>query len=437
MSDSTENYRARFARRSHRGGRAVAMTATLLASALIVTGLASTSGASTTRARTTHAATVTITLGYAGGANVDPYYNNVIAAAEKQLPGIKVAQVVYATYDDQLNEMPTQIAAGTIPDIIVWDNSAPVTQYAREGAILNVSSYVTQDNVNLSVDPAALVNAWSYNGGLYGVPLYLQDSGFVYNLGMLKAAGIATLPTTMAQVRADAEHVYQKTGKAGLTILDNLFHLTQYILAFGGSWNYGKTINSPQNVAGLQFLVNMFVVDHSAILPDKVGASWDGQALAENDAAMSDGGPWYIGFMKATAPDVQYELAPIPTSTGKQFVVTYGGAYSITKHSPDPTADMRLIKVLTDAWAEKYIAEDTAFGFVPAMTKYISLYRQRTPKYDLITNAVLASGFTLDYPPATIQFGNALVAGFENIILNHTGTVQALLNTLQKQYGTQ
>jgi len=116
--------------------------------------------------------------------------------------------------------------------------------------------------------------------------------------------------------------------------------------------------------------------------------------------------------------------------------VTYGGAYTVTKHSAHPAADMELIKALTSAWDEKYIANDTAFGFVPAMTKYISLYRSHTPKYSAITNPVLANGLTLDYPPATIQFGNALTAGFENIILNHNGTVKALLNSLQAKYGT-
>src|SRR5579875_3360040 len=112
------------------------------------------------------------------------------------------------------------------------------------------------------------------------------------------------------------------------------------------------------------------------------------------------------------------------------------GAYSITAHSHDPAADMRLIKYLTNAASEQYVATDTSFGFVPAMSRYINLYRQKTPKYANITNAVLASGRTLDYPPSTIQFGNALVSGFENIVLRHSGTVPALLSTLQKTYGS-
>jgi ABC-type glycerol-3-phosphate transport system substrate-binding protein len=140
--------------------------------------------------------------------------------------------------------------------------------------------------------------------------------------------------------------------------------------------------------------------------------------------------------MASAAPKVDYALAPIPTSTGKQFVVTYGGAYTITAHAADPTADMQLIKYLTDPAAERYVATDTSFGFVPAMSKYINLYRQMTPRFAPITNAVLSSGLTLDYPPSTIQFGNALVTGFENIILRHSGTVASLLSSLQASYGT-
>jgi len=417
------------ARRGRR--RCVPALAAMTAAAVVTPGLV----AATTQVASGSTSPVTITLGYAGGANIDPYYNYVIAAAEKALPGITVKQVVYSTYDEQLDEMPAQAAAGTIPDIIVWDNSAPVGQYVQNGAIMSLNKLVSATGVNLSVDPAALVNAWTINGKLYGIPLYLQDSAYVYNLGMLKAAGITTVPTSMSQVATDALAVKQKTGKAGLTILDNLFHLTQYVLAFGGGWNWGKSIDSKANVAGIQFLVNLFN-EHAAVLPDQVGASWDGVAVADNEAAMSDGGPWYIGFMSATAPKVSYELAPIPTSSGGQFVVTYGGSYSITSHSPDPSADMQLIKYLTDASAEHYVATDTAFGFVPAMTQYINLYRQETPQYARITNAVLAKGLILAYPPSTIQFGNALVSGFENIILKHSGTVQSLLSSLQQTYGT-
>lgn len=379
-------------------------------------------------------ATTAITIGYAAGTG-DSYYTKEFAAAEKAMPSITIKSVVYPTYDEQLDEMPAEAAAGTLPNIIVWDNSAPVGQYAAEGAIRPMSSYISANHINLSLFPKALVQAWTYGGKLYGVPLYLQDSAMVFNLTMLHKAGIKTLPRNMAQLQKDALTVHDKTGKAGLTILPNLFHLTQYALAFGGGWDFGKTIDSSQNAAGLQFLVNIFTKEKSGVLPAAVGATWDGQVIAQNDAAISDGGPWYISFMKATAPKVDYVLSPIPTNNGRSFVVTYGGAYSITSSEKDTALAMRLLAFLTNVPAD-HAMETSALGFVPAMTQFISSYRKLYPKYNPITNAVLAAGKTLEYPSKTIQFGNALTSGFEKIVDTGSGTISALLASLQKQYGT-
>lgn len=381
------------------------------------------------------APTGTVTLGYAGGGNIDTYYKAVIAAAKTALPGITIKLVTYSTYDDQLNQMPQQIAAKTIPDIIVWDNSAPVTQYAQEGAIQPLDSSGSQIAATLAAMPAALVKAWTINGKLYGVPSYLQNSAFVSNMTMLQSAGITSAPTTMDQVAADAKQVKQKTGKAGLVILDNLFHLTQYALAFGGGWGNGQTINSPQNQAGLQFLVDLFKAG-DAVTPNQVGATWDGDALSKNEAAQSDGGPWYIGFMSSSAPKVSYVMNPVPSGNGgSPFVVTYGGAYSITSNASNVPAANAVINFLTDDASEQEIITSNE-GFVPALTKYVQQYRTATPQYAPITDALLANGKTLDYPVKTVQFGNALVAGFENIVFKHQGTVSALLTSLQSQYGS-
>jgi multiple sugar transport system substrate-binding protein len=380
-------------------------------------------------------APATVTLGYAGGENLNGYYAKLLAAAHKAMPNLTIKQVVYPTYDDQLNTMLQQVAAGTIPDVIVWDNSAPVGQYAQQGAIQPLNSLVAQQNINLGVYPSALNKAWTINGKLYGVPSYLQDSGFVFNQGLLARAGITQLPTTMSAVATDAKLVKSKTGKTGLVILDNLYHLTQYVLAFGGGWGDGKTIDSAANVQGLQFLINLFDTG-AAATSNQLGATWDGEAVADNHAAMADGGPWYIGFMKATAPKVKYTLEPVPTGTGAApFVVTYGGAYSITSHAKDPAAAMKLIKFLTSATAENEIIT-SGTGFVPAMSKYVGVYRSQTPAYANITDQLLANGKTLDYPPQTLQFGNQLVAGFEQIAFRHSGSVSALLEQLQSQFGS-
>ena len=99
--------------------------------------------------------------------------------------------------------------------------------------------------------------------------------------------------------------------------------------AFGGSWGNGKTINSPQNVQALQFLVDLFVSNKAAATAKQLGAGGDGEAFAKGNVAFSTGGPWYIGYMQQAGPNVHYQLMPIPTSNGGTAMVTYGGGLSI------------------------------------------------------------------------------------------------------------
>jgi multiple sugar transport system substrate-binding protein len=243
-----------------------------------------------------------------------------------------------------------------------------------------MSSLIGSTSIKLSAFPTALVNGWKIDGKLYGVPSYLQNSAYVYNHDVLDKAGITSYPTDIAQVGQDAQQVKTKTGKPGIVILENLFHLTQYMLAFGGGYNYGKTIDSAQNVAGLNFLLKLFA-DGAAASSEQLGAAWDGVAIGDNQAAMADGGPWYIGYMSTSAPKVPYTLRPIPGVTpGTSVITTYGGAYSISTKSSDKALDMAVVAQLTNAWSQNEEIT-TNLGFVPAMTSYVADYRAHTPEY--------------------------------------------------------
>ena len=253
--------------------------------------------------------TVTITLGYAGGTNIDPYYNHVIQSAENALPGIKVQQVVYATYDDQLNEMPTQVAAGTIPDIIVWDNSAPVGQYAQQGAITSLNKLVKSARRQLERGSGRLVNAWTINGNLYGIPLYLQDSAYVYNLGMLKAAGYHRPAQVDATGRRRRLNRLQedRQGRAH----DPRQPLPPDAVRPGLRRRVGLRQDDQ-----LECEHRRPAVPGQPVQPARSGLARPGRGLMGRRGCWRQSGrhvgrgPWYIGFMSSSAPNVNYALGP-------------------------------------------------------------------------------------------------------------------------------
>lgn len=375
-----------------------------------------------------------ITIGYSGGTWIEKYFDQVLGNLPPALSNVKVKKIVYATYDDLLNKLPSQVAAKTNPDVLYWTNER-LAQYVNNEVLANLNGVVSENNIKLSEFYSGLVKGWTIGGNLYGVPFNGQDSALVVNLDLLKKAGVTGLPKSIQQVRTDALAIKDKTGETGLVILDNLFHISQYVYAFGGGWSLGKTINEPQNARALQFLVDMFTKDKSAATAKELGAGWDGEAFAKGSVGFSTGGPWYIGYMEQAGPKVNYELIPIPTSNGGTTMVTYGGGLSVFQNVKDKSDAGKLIAYLTDDANMKLMAT-SGLKYLPAKTKYMNLYIDIVPKFAPLKDAFF-KGRALDYPADTTGFGDALVKGFEQMVFQHTSlTPQKLLDKLQKDYGS-
>lgn len=375
-----------------------------------------------------------VRIGWSGEGEWGEYLRATIARAEEKYPDLTITPVVYPTYDDQLNQLPTEFAGGTAPDIIQWDGAAPVAQYAGEGVVAPLDDWVESSGKDLSVYPGSLIDGWTIDDQLYGIPLFLQHSAIAVNTDLLAEAGIDAAPQTLDEYAAAAKAVSEQTDATGVVLLDTLFHISQYLYAFGGGYDFGRTINSDENVAGLTYLVDLFADGH-AQTANQLGATWDGEAFANGSAALSDAGPWYIAFLDASAPDLPYELLPLPGETAAdRSVVTYSGGWSINARSQNTAAAEAVLEILTDDQAQ---ADLLASGTqVPAMTSYTDEYREATPVYEAFTAEAIENGRTLDYPLQTTEFGNALVAGFQALIHNQgSSTPQDLLDDLQSTYG--
>ena len=75
---------------------------------------------------------VQISLGYSGGVWIEKYFDQVLSSLGQAVPGVQVKKVVYPTYDDLLNGLPTQVAAKTNPDVLYWTNEQ-LADYANNG----------------------------------------------------------------------------------------------------------------------------------------------------------------------------------------------------------------------------------------------------------------------------------------------------------------
>ena len=117
-------------------------------------------------------------------------------------PGIVVSEtnIPSATGDAKLQ---SQIAAGDPPSIFTEWNPV-IGEYAADGSIISMNPYLTGAYKNFKSWEYPLAAATgTYKGQLVGVPMSLNSWALYYNKSILKAAGITSPPTTLAQLTAD------------------------------------------------------------------------------------------------------------------------------------------------------------------------------------------------------------------------------------------
>jgi multiple sugar transport system substrate-binding protein len=374
-----------------------------------------------------------IKVAYWGTAAEQTHAEFKAKGVETVYPGMKIKLQQYPSSDEFWAAIPAAIAAKSGPDVIAFSSEGN-SEYMANGALEPLEDLIKTTKFDKTKIIASLWNGWTYNDKIYGIPMDVSTSMFSINTDMMAKAGITAPPTTMDEVLADAKAM-TTGGVKGIGVWLQEFHLTQYIHAFGGDWGNGKTINSAENATGLQYVVDLFKVSKVAITPKEVGAAWDGEAFGKGKVAMTTGGPWYVGYLKDSFPDIKYTAVIIPKGTvNKQSAYSHG--YSITAQSKYKEAAMECISYMVRDEAQDDGIKTV--GWAPAVASKLPTYVDTLPQLKPIFDSLDANGMNFNYPEQTTAFNAALAKGMEEIVFKADTkmTVKSLLDDLQKTYGS-
>lgn len=369
---------------------------------------------------------ITLKFGYWGSSGEDKAYAKAIEGVDKAVLGVKVELQQYPSAKDFWDNLPAQIAAKTAPDMINVTNEGYM-EYIKNGLFVPLDEYVKSANLDLSGLTKSTVDIWTVDGKLYGIPTTAAPAAFIVNMDMWKAAGLKELPKTMDDVK-EAAKVLTKNGVKGICADIMQYHLTQYVIAFGGGWGNGKTINSPENVKGLQFVLDMYK-DGVAISAKQAGLGWDGEVFSKGKCAMSTGGTWYTGFLKDAAPDMNYEIIAMPKGTVDGCTM-HSYAYTVLKDAIDKEATVKVAYYM--ARDEYQQANAKLTGGMPSSTKIVATYFDKNPKLKNLQPAIKFSK-PFGYP-ADKRFQDELVKACEEAVYvkDSQKTAQSILDDLQK-----
>lgn len=363
-----------------------------------------------------HQPSITLTYWYTETSAEAGVIGKLIGQFEQQYPEIHINPV-------NINYFQTQTAfavatqEGNPPDVLRSDASW-VAQFASQGNLLNIDSYVPQGD--LSDYLSAPLSYDYYQGHLYGLPQVTDFLALLYNRAMLERAGITSPPATMTDLERDAEKVKQQTNGAtyGFETDGTSYNVLPFFYAFGGGMfdQHGNIlVKSNGSVKGLEFLLQLQNADK--VMPTQVNFSNGPLPATITDfrtgrTAMIFGGPYDVPEI-LTNPSFKSNpgnlgIAGIPTCpagtptchAGQTGTPVGGQSYVVSAGTKHPLEAYRFISFMSSTASQIEIAETNH-----TLPTRHSAYQDRKVSSERVISAFLPIARTAVPRPAIPQAG--------------------------------
>ncbi len=325
----------------------------------------------------------TLTVWIMEGTNPDAtaFFEDVEAGfTEETGANLDVQMVPWASAKDKF---ATAMAGGTGPDVAeVGTTWTP--EFAEAGALMDVTEQAAEAGLDDGM-VESLINAGTYDGGLYGVPWYAGIRSVLYNKEIFAEAGIEETPTTWAEFTDVIDKI--KASQPDVIPFPVLgaseFATYPFIWGAGGEIaeqegdGWTSTIDSPESREGLTYLTDL-KTEHDASTP--AADTWNEKdaltAFQQGDVAMVIAGNWTPGTVKQNSPDLYEQLGafPIPSKDGGPAGSFVGGSHlSVFEQSENKDLAWQFVEMMTTGKFASQWGEESGFlpGQVDALDKIL------------------------------------------------------------------
>ena len=285
--------------------------------------------------------------GYRGGEKAA--FEKVVNQFNQSQKGVKVSTLA-VPYDAFADKITAAVPRGKGPDVFIFAQDR-LGGWIAAGNTVEPLDFFLDDKIKGRYLKATM-DAMTYQGNVYGLPLNFKVITLIYNKKLLQ-----TPPRTTAELVATGKKL-TGGGRFGLAYWYSDFYYHAALMnGFGGGvFGPGRkpTINTAPNIQSLE-LLNKWI--GQKFMPEEPSTALITALFNQGKAAMTFSGPWFLGEI---SKDIDYGLAPLPTineAGGKPMRpwMTVEGVY-IAAPSKNKDAAFELVKYLTDVPAAKVLA---------------------------------------------------------------------------------
>ncbi len=342
-------------------------------------GLNLVSAAKPARARRLQTTTVTLIDPWAATTFGDAH-NAQIQRFMDSHPNIKIERSD-VNFNDFRQLLIQSAAAGQLPDIALIDNPD-----FHAFAALGVLADLTDKVKSWGEADLYFPGHWSstvYQGVNHGVPCFSNCLAWWTNTDMKKDAGVET-PTTWDELVTASKALTTKehygTAVSGRHTEEGAFQFEAFLWSAGSDLG---TLNDEGGQKALQLWVDLVNSGYMSQGILGMGQWAVKDEFGNRRAAMMLNGPWNIPDMKASYPDVKWEVSAIPKDKVVSSILG-GENYGITKDSPnvdaaweyimwtqEPDNYKTFIKELSMFPSRSDVAKDTYWADDPVLSVFL------------------------------------------------------------------
>ena len=251
--------------------------------------------------------------------------------------------------------LQTQFSGNKEPDVFyLIADEAPT--FMRNGALLPIGSKLRDaDDYHFDDILDNLLEPFTYDGSVYGIPKDFTPVGLFYNTDHLEAAGVSA-PKTWSELRTVLEAISESTDVDYPMAVGSQPRntLIQLVLQNGGSVlsddGSQAVIGSQEAIEALAYLNGLVEDDLAGIYGNNIDSTWAPPAMGSNTISMAMTGAWSVSTLEQEYGDL-YEATevgmPIPEG-GEKATISFTTAWAASANTNAPNASVGLVKALTN-----------------------------------------------------------------------------------------
>lgn len=285
---------------------------------------------------------------------------SIINAASAEIDGVTV-ETLPTDWGNYYDQIKAAYAGGTPPDVHVMHRHR-VPEFAGLGAVADLSADLVAAGIDTSDWAPAALDAVSYNGGIYGVPMDFHANLWHVNMDLMAKAGLVTdgkpiLPSSSAEMLEHAKKVKEATGQDYLAA-DFAQYPIGVRLTLALMWQQGANIfdgdtATINNDAAKNAVTSMTQLFDAGVANPQLNYADSQQAFLNGEAAILVNGTWVVDFYTAEAAKSEvalnnYYVADFPTlfSEGATWADSHMWAVPASLKAKDPAKYAAALKVL-------------------------------------------------------------------------------------------